>query len=145
MSQFTTVKLSFPNTFDPSFLDHTHRTQRGRLAKNYHLTVSRLYQPWGNSSGSPSSTRFETKLLQFVIWTNASPFYLYGRLEIKAFRSEGGKRLPRTVDLFIELPRQEDDTVVCFSGRCTKLSPEQMEGAGHADVPPRRVGVRAKT
>lgn len=62
--------------------------------------------------------------------------------------AEGWPRFPRTpVELFIELPRQEDDTAVCFSGRCTKLFPEQTEGAGQAlrRVPLRRVGCVAKT
>lgn len=36
--------------------------------------------------------------------------------------------VPRTpVELFIELPRQEDDTAVRFSGRCTKLSPNKWK------------------
>lgn len=31
------------------------------------------------------------------------------------------------LEFFIELPRQEDDTAVCFSGRCTKLSPNKWK------------------
>lgn len=108
VSQSTTVKLSFPNRSI-----HRRSSRAERTIRKITTSFRSLYHNRGEIRAVPSSTRFETKLLRFGQTHRRLSTVVDSKLRCFDPRKRSSPSLPRTVELFIELPRQEDDTKLC--------------------------------